>query len=61
VVLGINLASLVVVGDFNVVRMLIAPCEADPILIVDSDAVLPITVALQRFEPIPWQNPEVLK
>jgi hypothetical protein len=40
----------VVIGNFNIEGVSIGPAEADPVLIVDPDAVLPFAVAFQNFE-----------
>jgi hypothetical protein len=52
-------SPLVVIGDFNIVRVVIVLFEADPVLIVDPDAELPVAVAFQRFESIARQYGEV--
>jgi hypothetical protein len=51
----------VVVNDFNVGRTGVCPAKANPKLIVDSDAVLPLPVSLQSLEPIAGRNPEILQ
>jgi hypothetical protein len=51
----------VVVNDFNGGWTSVGPSKANPKLIVDSDAVLPLPVSLQRLEPIAGWDPEVLK
>jgi hypothetical protein len=35
------------------------PLEADPPLIIDADAVLPLPISAQRFEPVPGQGGEI--
>src|SRR5690606_17714597 len=42
----------VIVDDLHIGRPRIAPAEADPVLVVDPDTVLPAPVALERLEPI---------
>ena len=42
-----------VIRDFNVVRMSSLPAEANSILIVDPDAVIPFAIATESFEAIP--------
>ncbi len=49
----------VVVDDLDVESIGRAPDEADAPLIVDADAVLACTVALERFEPIAGRNAQV--
>jgi hypothetical protein len=51
----------VVVNDFNVGRTSVCPSKANPKLIIDADAVLPLPVRLQRLEPIAGWDPEVLQ
>src|SRR5579863_4094988 len=48
---------LVIVHDLDVARTLrtLRPLETDPPLIVDTDAVLTLSVALEGLKPIPWQ------
>jgi len=48
-----------VIYDFDLLRPVFAPDEADPPLVVDPDAVLTATGARERFEPIARRNPEV--
>jgi hypothetical protein len=55
------MTPLVVIGDFNVVRTRRVPGEADPPLIVDSDAVLPAAIAAQLFEPVAGRNPQIIE
>lgn len=45
-----------VVRDFNLIDIASLPSEANPILIVDSNAVLPAPVPTQPFEMIPPWN-----
>jgi hypothetical protein len=45
-----------VVCNFNLVGISSLPSEANPILIVDPDAVLSPPVAAQPFQTIPWWN-----
>jgi hypothetical protein len=43
-----------VVDDFDLARPRIAfrPFETNPLLVVDANAVLPLTTALERFQPV---------
>jgi len=50
---------LVVVHDFNLVRVPVTPGKADPPAVVDPNAVLPGAVALQSFEPVAANGPQV--
>src|ERR1035438_8302972 len=53
-------ASLVVVlGDFNIVRVPFFPPKADSVLIVDPQTVLALAVAGERFEPVTRRNAQV--
>ena len=49
-----------VVDDLDVGRSVGGPSEADAVLIVDPDAVLPFPVAGQGFESVPWRHSEVV-
>jgi hypothetical protein len=42
----------VVIDNLNLVRFAIFPAEANPVLIVDANAVLALAVASQRFQPV---------
>ena len=43
------MSVVVIIGDFHVVGPIGFPDEADPVLKIDSDAVLPFAIFLQRF------------
>jgi hypothetical protein len=51
----------VVVNDLNLVRVSGAPAEANSPLIVDTDAVLLVSVAAQPFEAVSGRNPQVIQ
>jgi hypothetical protein len=51
----------VVVNYFNVVSAVCFPTKADAPLTVDADAVLALPVALQRLQPIPLGNSQVIE
>lgn len=48
-----------VVNNFDIVRVIVLPSEADAPLIVDGDRVLAFPVGLERVQPIAWRYPEV--
>src|SRR5438094_8261905 len=48
-----------VVHDFHVQRILALPAEANAPLVIDTDAVLPVPVALQRFKPISRRSAQI--
>jgi hypothetical protein len=50
-----------IVDDLDVKDIAVFPAKADPPLIIDADAVLPLALALESFEPISWRNPEILE
>lgn len=50
-----------VVHDFDVTRVTVFPQEADTPLIVDPDAVLTLSIAVQRFQTIARRNRQVAK
>jgi hypothetical protein len=49
----------VIIDNFNVKGMPVTPPEADPPLLVDPDAVLALSVALQSLELIRASNRQV--
>src|SRR3954447_483473 len=54
-------AHSVVVDDLDLVSVPIAPLEADPPLVVDTDAVLARPLAAQALQPVPRGDLEILK
>ena len=52
---------LVIVDDFHVLRPAGRPAEADPVLLIDPDAVLSLSIALERFEPVSRRRAKVLE
>ena len=50
-----------VVHDLDVFRASSRPAEAQPKLVIHSNAVLPGTVALKRFKPVTRRDTEVFK
>ena len=53
--------GLVVVCDFDVEGLSADPAEAEAVLVVDADAVLPLAVALQCLEPVTRRQPKVVE
>jgi hypothetical protein len=49
----------VIIHDFYVVGIAAAPNKADAPLLVDADAVLALSIALQRFQVITWRRPQI--
>src|SRR3990172_12888877 len=52
---------LVVVADLHVVSIVLSPTEADPPLVVDSNAVLSGAIPRQPLEPVARRCAEVLE
>jgi len=52
---------LVVVRDFDFVGISILPAETDPILLIDPDAVLSVSIARESLEMVPGRNRELLQ
>jgi len=50
----------VIVDDLDVVCVSVSPPKADAPLIVDADAVLPLSVAAQCLEPIAGRGGQIL-
>jgi hypothetical protein len=51
------LSSFVVVHEFNFPYGIVAPLEAEPPLIVNADAILTASIAVQGFKAIAWRDP----
>jgi len=47
-----------VIGDCDPFRSLVGPSEGDSVLVVDSDTVLPLSVPVQRLQPVPRWDPQ---
>ena len=52
---------LVIIGDFYVMRVVALPNKANPELIVDPNAVLTASVALQFLKPISGKQCQILQ
>jgi len=50
-----------IVGDLDTFCASSRPAEADPKLVVHSNAVLPGSISLELFKAITWRNTEVFK
>lgn len=49
-----------IVNDFHILWSIGCPTEANPELIVDSNAVLAFAIALERFQAVPgWRTKEI--
>jgi hypothetical protein len=51
----------VIVHHFDLLRVAIFPHEADPILIVDPDAVLPTPISTENLEVIAWESAQIVE
>src|SRR5689334_13743179 len=49
-----------IVYDLNVLRVCACPTEAHPELSVDADTILPSTIVLQGFQPVPWWDAQIV-
>jgi hypothetical protein len=47
--------------DFDVMGMLLFPFEANPVLIVDTDAVLAFPIPCQRFQAIAGRDQKIVE
>ena len=54
-------SASVVVDDLDVLRTCRRPNEADPVLIVNSNTVLALTIAPKRFESVARRHAEILQ
>ncbi len=50
-----------IVNDFDIVSVSVAPDETNPKLVIDADAVLTGSIALQSLQAVAWRNPQVFK
>jgi hypothetical protein len=48
-----------IIGDFNFECVAVTPYEADPVLIVDPDAVLSCAVTFEYFQVIAWEKSHI--
>jgi hypothetical protein len=46
----------VIINDLDIVSVAVSPHETHPPLIIDTDAVLALTVAAKLLQPIAWWN-----
>jgi hypothetical protein len=51
----------VVIHDFHVVGVALAPHEAHAPALIHADAVLPGAVGAKRLEAVPWRHPELIQ
>jgi len=51
----------VIIGDLHIVSIAVAPLEANPILIVDPNAMLMPAIAFQAFQPVARQGAKIGK
>lgn len=50
-----------IVGNLDVPRLAIPPLEAEPPLIVDADAVLASTIAVQRLQTVAGRHAQIVE
>jgi hypothetical protein len=50
-----------VINDFNLVRLAVPPFKTDPVLIIDTNAVLAPAVSSQSLQAVAGRNPECIK
>jgi hypothetical protein len=53
--------ALVIIGDFYFVGILAVPPEADPVLVVDTDAMLTGPATFEGFEPVTWWDAQLIE
>jgi len=56
-----DVSPSVIVGEFHVVGVTVAPGKADPPLIVDPDAVLAHSIPAQGLETVTWYDGQLLE
>jgi hypothetical protein len=50
-----------VIDELDIVRVTVEPCEANAVLIIDSNGELPLPVSFERFEAIAWRHSQVVQ
>lgn len=50
-----------IINNFDFISVAALPTKANPPLVIDANAVLPVPVTLQRLEPIPRRAGQILK
>ena len=50
-----------IINNFDIFCTYIRPTKADPPLIIDTNAVLTRTIALERFKMIARRHPQIIK
>jgi hypothetical protein len=53
--------SSVIVDDCHVVRIRAVPSEAHPPLVIDSNTVLPLSIAAKFLQPIARRHPQLVE
>jgi hypothetical protein len=53
------IVASMVIDQFNLVGVAILPIETNPVLFVDSNAVLPLSISLEFFQTIAGRNSQV--
>lgn len=48
-----------IVDDFHVCRASGCPTKADPVLVVDPNTELPVSVSFEAFQSVTWRNGQV--
>jgi len=46
------LADSMIIRDLYLVSVMATPTEANPILVVDADAVLPLPITVNHYDPV---------
>jgi hypothetical protein len=49
-----------IIGELDIEGVTVLESEAESPLLIDPDAPLAFAIALQRFQPVPWRNEQVL-
>ena len=50
-----------VIDDFHIAGIAVPPHEADAIMIIDSDAVLTLSLAVQSLQPVSGRNIQIIQ
>src|SRR5262245_29561100 len=58
---GWGFFNSMIVDDLDFVRIVLAPDEANPPLLIDADRILTFPVSFESFQPIGWRHTQVFE
>jgi hypothetical protein len=57
----LDVSASMIVDDFDLRWAVIGPNEADPVLVVDPDAPLALTISSEGLQPVSGRDPELFE